>query len=350
MAKARRKAESDPAPAKSKTPTKTNSLTKPKSPATVTIGCPLVVFPMPEHLRCDTARLTSELHTISDRALILVDYIEAVHGSNGDGYLLDPMQRGTARRLVAGLLRRLSRPYWASALDGVIAHDAAEPAAMTAWHRHELATGPVFHVGDYDLTHPANRGLADAAFPASLRDAGHVALPSRVSIFIEPEYPELDALTALTGSVRLIDVGASLRAWVAGERRLAHSEIESLRRVAALMERCAARVKRGPARHGDDRGEPERGALDRAISQPPEHAFLSEADVARTSGVTQSTLRKHLPEWRKTHQNNDWHRNTNRRPRDPEYTYRWGSICPLIDRLRGTANGTARRKSGHESA
>lgn len=83
----------------------------------------------------------------------------------------------------------------------------------------------------------------------------------------------------------------------------------------------------------------------REPSSISDDAFLCETDVARVGGVNQSTLRKHLKKWRASHQNNDWHRNQNKRPRDPEYTYRWGSIRLLVEGIRGTTNRTAKKKS-----
>ena len=83
-------------------------------------------------------------------------------------------------------------------------------------------------------------------------------------------------------------------------------------------------------------------------TEPSPGAFLSETDIASISGVNQDTLRKRLPQWRKSHNSNDWLRISNPRPRDPRYQYRWGSIKPLLDDIlsgsRVTANVTAKKK------
>jgi hypothetical protein len=78
--------------------------------------------------------------------------------------------------------------------------------------------------------------------------------------------------------------------------------------------------------------------------EPSDDAYLSESDVAKAGGVLQTTLRKHLPNWRKTHNNNDWIEPPHPRPRDPKFLYRWGSIKSLVESLRRTASVTAKKK------
>jgi hypothetical protein len=75
--------------------------------------------------------------------------------------------------------------------------------------------------------------------------------------------------------------------------------------------------------------------------------FMSELEIAREAGVNQDTLRKRLPKWRQSHNNNDWTQVANPRPRDPRYLYRWGSLQPLLDDLRRTARVPAKKNTAH---
>lgn len=83
-------------------------------------------------------------------------------------------------------------------------------------------------------------------------------------------------------------------------------------------------------------------------TEPSPGAFLSETDIASISGVNQDTLRKRLPQWRKSHNSNDWYCIANPRPRDPRFQYRWGSVKSLVDdilsRTRGTAKVATKKK------
>jgi|GEM_PF-4939821 len=72
-----------------------------------------------------------------------------------------------------------------------------------------------------------------------------------------------------------------------------------------------------------------------------ETTFLSESDLATEFNISQSTLRGKLPDWRKTHMNNDWLAVPDRRPKDPHYLYRVLSIYPLIEQIRRSQRGTA---------
>ncbi len=101
----------------------------------------------------------------------------------------------------------------------------------------------------------------------------------------------------------------------------------------------------GNVGHGDAKAPAASPGAEATLEyEPPDDAFLSEADIAKAGGVNQDTLRKRLPEWRRTHNNNDWHKVENPRPRDPRYQYRWGSIKPLVQSIRRTASVPSKKE------
>lgn len=157
-----------------------------------------------------------------------------------------------------------------------------------------------------------NRSLAgdwDAVFSSHLRDSG--GHPSQI---------------------RLSDVGKAERAKIL--RRVGRTRGGD----ASGVSGDASGAEGEGADHQDD---PAGDGVENELDGITDTSFLSESDLATRFKIPQSTLRRKLPGWRKSHMNNDWIRVTDRRPKDPHFLYRVLSIHPLIEEIRRSRRGSA---------
>jgi hypothetical protein len=140
----------------------------------------------------------------------------------------------------------------------------------------------------------------------------------------------------------LFNIAQEVRKFLAGSSFLMFDSGQA-ERIASALEKAAETVPAGAARAvASPTATPAVGVTSKEDADPsvPSRAlplipdsFLSETDLANTFGVNQTTLRKQLPAWRASHQNNDWIRTPNPRPRDPKYIYRVRSVLPLLKEL-----------------
>lgn len=165
------------------------------------------------------------------------------------------------------------------------------------------------------------------------------------SLHITQRHGEADARLQAQLYVRGMAAACDRLADQVGVRAMGSTSTESGPQADASRETATNTTRAG----GRERLVPTSGDEATQEREPPDDAFLSEADLARVGGVKQDTLRKRLPKWRKAHQNNDWLMVENPRPRDPRYQYRWGSIKALVLSIRRTANVPAKKISPRES-
>ena len=182
--------------AKKRSTRSTRSRAKPTKPATITLGSNFnLVFRMPDELSAKPAEVSRVLLRISARVRMWTEYVRVAHERDELGFLNYTMiSQSSARRLWSDVTIGMNEKTWDDPFNTRRALEQSVAPHSEPWqiveHNHEL----LYYAGEYDLEHPRNAMLRDAAFPeGSGLDAPNVIRPRHVKVYIRPDYPELNA-------------------------------------------------------------------------------------------------------------------------------------------------------------
>ncbi len=248
MAKKQGKREAKKQAAERKPPRKQSEDTSatPESTAKDTVGGGVhnIVFRMPPELSAPPSEVAGVLRRTAARIRKLTEYIRAFHVETEGGYYSHTLSSHPAtRRLLNDVDIGLMERNWDNAYE---ARRALEPGRVDQgrpWQSAELNHEPVYYAGEYDLGHPANAPLVDAAFPPDMvvGDA-KVIRPQRVHVYIRPDYPELG-----DWSFRWMMLSLPLHNWFDGATPqpavLSGADVAKLEEYAAWSERFAGCIE-----------------------------------------------------------------------------------------------------------
>lgn len=176
--------------------TRSQAATEPA--AKVTLGSNYsIVFRMPPELEAKPAEVERVLRRISARVRRFTGYVRVAHMEGESGFMnFTLFSRSSVRRLWTEIELGFSEKTWDDPFQTRRALERSVAPHTEPWQLVELNGESVYFAGEYDLEHPANAMLREAAFPkGSGLDAPGVERPSRVKVYIRPDYPDLDAWT-----------------------------------------------------------------------------------------------------------------------------------------------------------
>lgn len=184
--------------AKKRKPNPTRRASGPKKDAKVTLGSNYsIVFRMPPELEAKPVEVARVLRRIAARVRRFTEYVRAAHVRGDSGFMNFALTTtSSARRLWMEIETGFGERSWDDPFTTRRALEQSVKPHGEPWGAVELNGETVYDAGEYDLEHPSNAMLREAAFPkGSGLDAPGVERPSRVKVYIRPDYPELDAWT-----------------------------------------------------------------------------------------------------------------------------------------------------------